>query len=91
SNCAEHSSNVRIAWETTAEGVTMRTENDLVTPLNMDAIFDKWTTSRQDKTKPILGLGLNIARDLIEKVGGEINVREEARVFYLAITLPLRT
>lgn len=91
SNCAEHSSNVRIAWECTADRVVMHTENDLVTPLNLDAIFDKWTTSRQDKTKPILGLGLNIARDLIEKVGGDIEAREESKVFYLAISLPLRT
>lgn len=91
SNCAEHSSSVRIAWDVQDMTVRMRTENDLVTPLNIDAIFDKWTTSRQDKTKPILGLGLNIARDLIEKLGGDITAREEANIFYLAIVMPLRT
>ncbi|MCR9141146.1 MAG: HAMP domain-containing histidine kinase [bacterium] len=89
SNCAEHSSNVRVSWGTEGGLVEMKTENDLVTPLDLDGIFDKWTTTRQDKTKPILGLGLNIARDLIQKIGGDIQVRQDGQVFYLNMRLPI--
>ncbi len=100
SNCAEHASEVRIEWKIGDEELlTMRTENDLVMPLDIDEIFEPWSTSRAataaqqtgaEKTKPILGLGLNIARELVEKIGGRIDAREDRQRFYLDMSLPMR-
>lgn len=88
-NCAEHSSYTRLHWSVEGGKAVMRSENQTLTPINVDAIFEPWTTTRKDKTKPILGLGLNIARRLIQKIGGDIQAREDQRTFYLEIKLPI--
>jgi len=87
-NCAEHSARTQLTWKREAASVLMFTENETITPVDIEAMFQPWTTTRKDKTKPILGLGLNIAYTLVKKIGGDIQAREERNYLYLELRLP---
>lgn len=87
-NCAEHSTRTVIRWSRNEGQVVMFTESDAISPINADVVFDQWTTTRRDRTKPILGLGLNIVRGLVIKTGGSIEAGEEQRRFALKLALP---
>ncbi|MCR9141643.1 MAG: hypothetical protein NXI24_05275 [bacterium] len=90
-NCAEHARKVEIRWEIAEGQAILRCENDIVTPFDVQSIFESWTSSREDGTRPILGLGLNITRFLVEEVGGELTAWEANQRFIIQARLPLST
>ena len=88
-NCAEHARNVDIDWRVAADRAVLRCENDIVTPFDVESIFESWTSSREDGTRPILGLGLNITRFLVERLNGSLRAWGENDRFIMELRLPL--
>ena len=88
-NCAEHSHRFEIDWLFEDHMCTLTCVNDLVAPLDISSIFEKWSSTRRDSTKPILGLGLYIARSILDQIGGEIEATQADGRFYLTVRLPI--
>ncbi len=73
------------------EGVLISIRNDFpADPLDIDIerVFERFYMADQARTKDSTGLGLSIAKELVEKMNGRIWAEVEEREFIITIQLP---
>lgn len=75
---------------TETDSVRIRFENALSDPaLDMDRIFDEFYTTDISRTKGSTGLGLAIAKQFTQMLGGEISGEYKGERFAVTVVLPL--
>lgn len=92
-NALKHSSGgVRVTAKKLGKVVEMRVidSGEGITPEKLEHLFDRFYRGEDAATIPGFGLGLPIARSLVQGMGGDIRmVSEEAHGSQLVITLPV--
>jgi signal transduction histidine kinase len=92
-NALKHSSGeVRVTAKKLGNVVEMRVidSGEGITPEKLEHLFDRFYRGEEAATIPGFGLGLPIARSLMQGMGGDIRmVSEEAHGSQLVITLPV--
>jgi signal transduction histidine kinase len=92
-NALKHSSgSVRVTAKKLGNVVEMRVidSGEGITPEKLEHLFDRFYRGEDAATIPGFGLGLPIARSLVQGMGGDIRmVSEEAHGSQLVITLPV--
>jgi K+-sensing histidine kinase KdpD len=88
-NSAEHAGRVGLEWRVSSSECHLLCENEIDAPLDLEAIFMPWNSTRKGGAKLVLGIGLNIAREILHSLGGSIEAEQDENRFMLKLTLPL--
>lgn len=91
-NCIEHGNNhLSIRLINATDAVQIYFENDYQTQELIDAskVFDRFYKADEARSKTSTGLGLSIAKELVERLNGSITGNVENDVFTITITFQL--
>ena len=90
-NALKHGTGDLTVTAKSAEGVQITFTNELVSSdMDIEHIFDEFYTTDISRTKGNTGLGLAIAKQFTEMLGGYIGASMEGRRFILTIQFPKR-
>lgn len=91
-NCIEHGNNqLSIRLINTADTVQIYFENDYQTqePIDANKVFDRFYKADGARSKTSTGLGLSIAKELVERLNGSITGNVKNDIFTITITFQL--
>lgn len=91
-NCIEHGNNhLSIRLINATDAVQIYFENDYQTQKLIDAskVFDRFYKADEARSKTSTGLGLSIAKELVERLNGSITGNVENDIFTITITFQL--
>lgn len=91
-NCIEHGNNhLSIRLINATDAVQIYFENDYQTQELIDAskVFDRFYKADEARSKTSTGLGLSIAKELVERLNGSITGNVENDIFTITITFQL--
>ena len=91
-NCIEHGNNqLSIRLINTADTVQIYFENDYQTqePTDANKVFDRFYKADGARSKTSTGLGLSIAKELVERLNGSITGNVKNDIFTITITFQL--
>lgn len=91
-NCIEHGNNqLSIRLINTADTVQIYFENDYQTqePIDANKVFDRFYKADEARSKTSTGLGLSIAKELVERLNGSITGNVKNDIFTITITFRL--
>jgi two-component system OmpR family sensor kinase len=85
---------VLVAVREASDRLELRVENDTATPYeaSADAAFDRFYRGSNSGSVPGVGLGLTIARRIVEKLGGELQMSSlhDGRRMQVSLRFPER-
>lgn len=88
-NCIEHGNNqLSVRLINTADTVQIYFENDYQTqePIDANKVFDRFYKADDARSKTSTGLGLSIAKELVERLNGSIIGNVKNDIFTITIT-----
>lgn len=91
-NCIEHGNNqLSVRLINTADTVKIYFENDYQTqePIDANKVFDRFYKADGARSKTSTGLGLSIAKELVERLNGSITGNVKNDIFTISITFQL--
>ena len=91
-NCIEHGNNqLSVRLINTADTVQIYFENDYQTqePIDANKVFDRFYKADGARSKTSTGLGLSIAKELVERLNGSITGNVKNDIFTITITFQL--
>lgn len=91
-NCIEHGNNqLSVRLINTADTVKIYFENDYQTqePIDANKVFDRFYKADGARSKTSTGLGLSIAKELVERLNGSITGNVKNDIFTITITFQL--
>lgn len=91
-NCIEHGNNqLSVRLINTADTVQIYFENDYQTqePIDANKVFDRFYKADGARSKTSTGLGLSIAKELVERLNGSITGNVKNDIFTITITFRL--
>lgn len=91
-NCIEHGNNqLSVRLINTADTVQIYFENDYQTqePIDANKVFDRFYKADGARSKTSTGLGLSIAKELVERLNGSITGNVKNDIFTISITFQL--
>ncbi len=92
SNALKHGSGRLEISADSSEKIMIRFQNELFDgELNTDRIFDEFYTTDISRTKGNTGLGLAIAKQFTEILGGEISAEHKNNIFCVTVIFPIST
>lgn len=90
-NALEHGGGqLKVVMENT-DNIKLEIGNILPEKVNIDTtqVFEKFYKEDEARSKTSTGLGLSIAKEFVERMGGKIYARQEKEWFYIVIELPV--
>lgn len=84
-NAWKHSSGDLLVTVELADGLALHFQNNAAQPIDTVHIFDEFYTTDISRTKGNTGLGLAIARQFTELLGGQISATQDNKVLCLTI------
>ena len=91
-NCIEHGNNqLSVRLINTADTVQIYFENDYQTqePIDANKVFDRFYKADGARSKTSTGLGLSIAKELVERLNGSITGNVKNDIFTITISFQL--
>ena len=89
SNCAEHAHRTRILWKRDGAFIELAAESEPRVPVDAEEALEPWKSTRINTTRPILGLGMNIVREILATMNGAMDVHASAGRFIVTLRLPV--